>query len=231
MRPEEILDERFPDAVGGLVAGSVGRGDDTAGSDVDLLVLTSGPPAPMRSTERVGGRLVEFFVHTEESFSRFVDREVPLRRSPLLHMAADGRVVRDRTGRTAHLQESARARWTAGPPPLHDAECEDRRYRLATLLDDLAEESGSAERAALAATVFTEVADLGLTVRGRWSGRGRWLARRLRAADDALARELVEGLRAALVDDPHPLLGCARAELDRAGGRLDAGYARSGGPP
>lgn len=51
-----------------------------------LIVLLAGRPAPMRRTERVRGWLVEFFVHTEESFVAFVDREHRLRRSPLLHM-------------------------------------------------------------------------------------------------------------------------------------------------
>jgi hypothetical protein len=80
MRPEEIVDAWFPDA----------RGEDTPTSDLDLLVLLPGRPAPMRRTERVDGQLVAFFVHTEESFVEFVDRETRQRRSPLLHMALMG---------------------------------------------------------------------------------------------------------------------------------------------
>ena len=185
MRPEEIVDAWFPEAVGALVAGSVARGEDTPTSDLDLLILLSGPPAPMRRTERVDGQLVEFFVHTEESYVGFVDREARQRRSPLLHM-----------------------------------------YRLTAVLDDLADERDPACLASLATAAFIDVADLALAIRRRWSGHGRWLGRRLAEADEVLAHELAAGLRAALDGDATGLARCGRAELDRAGGPLDEGYAR-----
>ncbi|TQM04235.1 nucleotidyltransferase domain-containing protein [Pseudonocardia kunmingensis] len=225
----EILDARFPDALGGLVAGSTARGEDTASSDVDLIVLLSGRPAPMRRTERVRGRLVEFFVHTEASFVEFVDRERQSRRSPLLHMCAHGLIVCDHDQRLARLQGLARDRWSAGPAPLSVGELDDRRYRLTALLadlDDLADEVDPIDRTALAAAVFTEVADLALVSRGRWSGAGRWLGRRLRDTDADLGRNLASGVRAAVLGDATMLVTCGRAELDRLGGPLDAGYER-----
>jgi predicted nucleotidyltransferase len=226
MRPREILDTRFPDAVGGLVAGSTARGDDTPSSDLDLIVLLSGRPAPMRRTERVQGRLVEFFVHTEESFVAFIDRERRLCRSPLLHMCAHGLIICDHDGRLAWLRDLARDRWAAGPARLTDDELEDRRYRLTALLDDLADETNPADRAALAAAVFTDVADLALVSRGRWSGTGRWLTRRLREVDPDLSGNLVAGVRAAIHGDVSMLKNCGDAELERIGGPLDSGYER-----
>lgn len=226
MRPEEIVDAWFPGAVGALVAGSVARGEDTPTSDLDLLVLLPGRPAPMRRTERVDGQLVEFFVHTEESFVEFVDREIRQRRSPLLHMAAHGLVVLDLHGRMTGLRDLAGARWAAGPAELGDAEREDRRYRLTALLDDLADERDPACLAGLAAAAFIDVADLALATRGRWSGHGRWLGRRLAEVDEMLAHDLMAGLRAALEGDATGLARCGRAELERAGGPLDEGYAR-----
>jgi hypothetical protein len=50
------------------------------------------------------------------------------------------------------------------------------RVRSTALLDD---EVNSADRTALAAAVFTDVADLALIGRGRWRGAGRRLTRRL----------------------------------------------------
>ncbi len=37
MLSREILDARFPDAVGGLVAGSTARGDDTPSSELKRI--------------------------------------------------------------------------------------------------------------------------------------------------------------------------------------------------
>jgi hypothetical protein len=169
---------------------------------------------------------LEFFVHTEESLIDFIDRERRLRRSPLLHMCAQGLIISDHDQRLARLQDLARDRWSAGPAPLVDDELDDRRYRLTAMLDDLADEADPADRAALAAAVFTDVADLALISRGQWSGAGRWLTRRLREADAALADDLVAGLSTAVHGDPRVLIGCGRAELDRLGGRLDSGYER-----
>jgi hypothetical protein len=160
--PREILDARFPDALGGLVAAAPRADEDTPSSDLDLIVLLPGRPAPMRSTEHVQGRLVEFFVHTEDSFVSFADRERQLRRSPLLHMCAHGLIISDHDQWLARLQDFARDRWLAGPAPLTGDELDDRRYRSTALLDDLADEANPVDRAALAAAVFTDTADLAL---------------------------------------------------------------------
>jgi hypothetical protein len=134
MEPGAVLRSRFPNAMGGVRAGSTARGEATASSDLDLVVLLAGPPAPMRRTERVDGQLVEFFVHTESSFHAFVERERAQRRSPLLHMVAHGRIVGDHGGLATRVQEAARALWSAGPPVPAYAEIEARRYRLTALL-------------------------------------------------------------------------------------------------
>jgi predicted nucleotidyltransferase len=226
--PRDVLHSRFPDAVGGVLAGSAARGEATASSDLDLVVLLPGPPAPMRRTERVDGRLVELFVHTEDSFHAFVERERVQRRSPLLHMVARGRIISDRDGLAARVQEAARALWSAGPAPLTDAEIEDRRYRLTALLDDLADEDDPAAGAVLAAAALLDIADLALALRGHWTGTGRWLMRRLSEVDSSLSEKLVDGLRAALDGEVTALVRCGLDELRRVGGRLDDGYERYG---
>lgn len=222
----ELLIARFPHALGAVVAGSTARGDATATSDIDLVVILPGPPAPMRTTERHGGRLVEFFVHSEESLVAFLDRERRLRRSPLLDMVAFGSIAFDPEGRVARLQDLARRRWNAGPDRLGQAELEDRRYRLTGLLDDLADEPDPGERSAIAAAVFIDIADLALISSGAWTGNGRWLVRRLRDVDADLCERLVSGLRHAVQGDPSRLGAAGRAELDRLGGPLDEGYER-----
>jgi hypothetical protein len=135
-------------------------------------VVLRGRPAPMRGTERVQGKLVEFFVHTEASFLAFVERERLLRRSPLLHMCAHRLIIRNHDGQLARLQTLARDRWTAGPARLTDDELEDRRYRLTALLDDLADEADPADRAALAVAVFSEARSTAATsaTRDTYSG-------------------------------------------------------------
>jgi hypothetical protein len=97
---------------------------------------------------------------------RAASRAEGLRRSPLLHMCAQGLIIRDHDQQLARLQDLARDRWAAGPAPLTDDDLGDRRYRLTALLDDVADEANPVDRAALAAAAFTDVADLALVSRG-----------------------------------------------------------------
>ncbi|MGH3882875.1 MAG: nucleotidyltransferase domain-containing protein [Pseudonocardiaceae bacterium] len=134
----EIAAQRFPEALAAMLVGSAGTAHCTATSDLDILFFLDGPPAPFRHTTRHAGWIVELFVHTPTSYQRFIERETRERRSPLLHMCGQGRLLVDPDGLGAAVQEEARHLLEAGPAPLNDREREDRRYALTDQLDDLA---------------------------------------------------------------------------------------------
>jgi hypothetical protein len=110
-----------------------------------------------------------------------------------------------------------------GPPPLEPAELDRRRYGLSDLLDDLAGSTDPGETAVICWYVLCQAAELALLLAGSWLGGGKWLLRELRAAEPRLADDLV-----AARDDPARLAGLAGEVLDRAGGRLWAGYHQVG---
>ncbi|MFN8173417.1 MAG: nucleotidyltransferase domain-containing protein, partial [Candidatus Nanopelagicales bacterium] len=70
-----VVAERFPDARAAVLAGSAGEGRANEFSDLDIVVVLDGPPAPYRETIRVDGRLVGLFVHTDESIAYWFDLE------------------------------------------------------------------------------------------------------------------------------------------------------------
>ena len=70
-----VVADRFPDARAAFLAGSAGEGSANEFSDLDIVVLLDGPPAPYRETIRVEGWPVELFVHTDESIVYWLDRE------------------------------------------------------------------------------------------------------------------------------------------------------------
>ncbi|MEU5117082.1 nucleotidyltransferase domain-containing protein, partial [Streptomyces longwoodensis] len=78
--------ERHPDARAAFLGGSVLTSRRTARSDLDVVVLLDGPPAPYRESLRYGDWPVELFVHTEDSWHGFVTPEIVQRNSPLLWM-------------------------------------------------------------------------------------------------------------------------------------------------
>ncbi|HEX9553764.1 MAG TPA: hypothetical protein VF983_11215 [Streptosporangiaceae bacterium] len=145
------------------------------------------------------------------------------RRPTLARMCADGVILTDADGTATVVRDQARAVLAAGSPPLERSELDRRRYGLTDLLDDLAGSSDPGETALICWYVLRETAELALLIRGSWLGSGKWLLRELRAAEPALAEELIEAR-----DDPARLASLTDGVLARAGGRLWAGYHQIG---
>ncbi|HEY4418282.1 MAG TPA: nucleotidyltransferase domain-containing protein [Pseudonocardia sp.] len=134
---KRLVTERFPEAVAAMLGGSSANGGTTASSDLDIVVIVPGPPAPYRETLMYDGRLVELFVHTVESARTFVDREVTARRSPLLQMCGASVLLVGHDDVGTQLRGDARRLIAAGPPALSARERDDRRYLITTLVEDL----------------------------------------------------------------------------------------------
>jgi len=163
-----VVAERFPDALAAMLAGSAGTALRTAASDLDIVVFLGGPPAPFRETTRQAAWIVELFVHTPTSYPRFIKRETNQRRSPLLHMCGEGRLLIDTDAFGTTVQDEARHLIEAGPTPLTDQ------------LDDLMGCQDDDELAIIGARLLASAAELALLERRRWLGHGKWLLRRLR---------------------------------------------------
>ncbi|MEB8338385.1 nucleotidyltransferase domain-containing protein [Streptomyces endophyticus] len=195
---EQLVRDRFPDARAAFLAGSVLTERRTPRSDLDIVVLLSGPPAPYRESLLHEGWPVELFVQTEADWHRFVEQDIANRRSPLLAMCAEGLLLSDADGIGAALRAEARRRWAAGPPPVPESELEDRRYALTDTLDDLEGCADPLERAYLVAHLLGRASELALLAGGHWLGGGKWLSRRLADADPQLHRRLTAGAAAAM---------------------------------
>jgi len=108
-----IVVEQFPEALAAVLAGSSAAGTATATSDLDIVVVLAGLPAPYRETIRVDGVPVELFVHTADSLAYWYYRERAEGRCTLAHMLATGTAL---TGAGAESTQAAACRWVeAGP--------------------------------------------------------------------------------------------------------------------
>lgn len=212
-----------------LLGGSVARGDATATSDLDLVIITADPGAPYRESFVYAGWPVEAFVHSEASCFEYFRRDAERRRPSLPTMCAEALVVHDQNGIAGRLRREARALLERGPAHPSAAEIDGQRYKITDLVDDLGGARDRHEAFVTAGELTTAVADLLLDMHGRWRGRGKWVLR-------ALARELPTWearLRRALdafvaEGDPVELIAFADAALELAGGRLFEGF--SAGP-
>lgn len=132
-----VVAEQLPEAVAAFLAGSVLTSRRTALSDLDIVVVLPGPPAPFRDTVRAYGWVVELFVHTPTSIAHYWQTDRAQWRCTLARMCAEGRLLVDVGGAGGRLQHEARALLEAGPPPVPAAELDRRRYMLTDSLDDL----------------------------------------------------------------------------------------------
>ncbi|WP_237710734.1 nucleotidyltransferase domain-containing protein [Saccharopolyspora spinosa] len=225
----EFVAARFPEALAAFLGGSAGTALRTPTSDLDVVVVLDGPPAPFRETLDHEGWLVEVFAHTRESFAAFVEREIAARRSPLLHMCGHGEVLLDRDGTGQRMGDDSRARLRAGPAPLSVEELENHRYLISDLLDDLTGCQDPDELVFIANRLLTAVAELVLLLRCRWLGNGKWLLRRLRETELETCESLVSGYRHLVTrGDATTFCHVAETVINRAGGRLMQGYRRGG---
>ncbi len=221
--------QEFPDALAAFVGGSVLTEHRTPTSDLDVVVVVAGPPAPYRETFWHEGWLVEAFVHTRESLDRFWAHDADRRVCSLLRMCGESRVVTDPGGVAAEVQTEARRRLDAGPAEPTSAEVDARRYGLTDLLDDLAGADREDELAYIAGLVLVAAARLALQATGYWEGSGKALARQLRAADPDLAERLVDAHRLVVTEgDTAPLYRTALQVLEQVGGPLLAGFRLQG---
>jgi hypothetical protein len=220
---DALVADRFPAALAGYLGGGVLSASRTPTSDLDIVVVLDGPPAPYRESLRWRGWPVELFVHDPASIQTFFARDAARRKPTLARMVADGVTLADRGGAAAAIRERARRVLAAGPPALTSAELELCRYGLTDLLDDLAGSTDEGETLVIGWHVFVAAAELALLQSGRWLGGGKWLLRELRAADPVMADSLL-----AAVGSPARLADVAGQVLSRSGGPLWEGFRVSG---
>ncbi|MEU4984340.1 nucleotidyltransferase domain-containing protein [Streptomyces sp. NPDC021969] len=225
-----VVEEQHPEARTAFLGGSVATGRRTATSDLDVVVLLHGAPAPYRESLQYADWPVEMFVHTEATWHAYIERELPTRRSPLLWMCADGLLLFDTDGLGASLAAQARTLTAAGPPPVSAEEIDDRRYAITDSLDDLAGSDDPSERLFIATELVRRTGELALAVSGSWGGGGKWLARRLETTAPGLSTRLHHGLREVLEGRAEPLVTVVDEVLGQVGGRLWVGYKRPGAP-
>jgi hypothetical protein len=214
-----LVSERFPAAIAAFLGDGVLSSRRTATSDLDIVVVLTGPPAPYRESLRWRDWPVETFVNDRESLEFFFAKDTARRRPTLARMCAHGVVLADAGGAAAEVKERALAVLAAGPPVVSSAELLDLRYGLTDLIDDLSGSTDPGETAVIGWNVWASTAELALIQAGTWLGSGKWLLRELRATDAHLADRMV-----AAIGHSRQLTELADEVLDRVGGRCFTGY-------
>ena len=218
--------ERFPDAAIVFVAGSLVRGEGTASSDLDLVVIYAQLPAAYRESFRVGDYPVEAFVHDPETLEYFFSEvDGPSGVPALAQMVVEGIETQAASNLSRVLKERAAAVIAAGPPRLETEHERRLRYMVTDLLDDLRDPRSEDERNGIGARLYEQLADYHLRRLGLWSGRGKAIPRALERADpDLRARYCGSFGRLFRLGDTREVIVLAEDLLRFGGGLLFDGY-------
>lgn len=222
---ERFIEREYPAAEIAVIGGSTARGDRTASSDIDLLVigddLFPDGGTSRAATYRFEGEVFEVFAYTHDGYAEWARGGISQHRPVIVHMLIEGEEVRGGGALTAPREEWS-AKLAEGPTA-DEHELALRRYVITDLLDDLRDATDELERNVIAWTLFSRVAELVLLTERHWIGMGKHLPRRLRDLDPARAERLAAPL---LRGDLTVFAARADEELTRAGGRVHEGFVR-----
>ncbi len=222
---QQFIEENFRDCQAAILAGSVVRGEATATSDLDIIIITSCTQAPYRESQYRNGWPVETFVHTEKSFYEYARRDLERRRPSLPLMASEGLILKDEDGLAISLKNYSLGILQGGVKPLSREELGQCRYEITELLDDLIGSPHPEQDYFIINELIIAMGNLILVCNGEWKARGKWVARALKNLDEVLYREMIKSLQAFYRQgDKKKLLAFIEKELKRCGGRLFAGF-------
>jgi len=222
---ERFVSAHFPRADVVVLAGSTSRSQRTPTSDIDLLILGDrlfdDGRESLAATYRFEREVFEVFAYTSAGYETWATRGLEQHRPVIVQMLLDGVTVRGDEERAGY-RRAWEPRYAEGPI-LTSAEHDHRRYVITDILDDFVDATDPLELHVLASALFERTAELVLLTNHRWIGAGKYLPRRLREFDPERAERLSAPL---LTNDHAAFAGRVREELERAGGRLQAGYSR-----
>jgi predicted nucleotidyltransferase len=220
---------RFPECLAAFLGGSVVRGEATATSDLDIVVITNRPEAPFRESVVYEDWPVEVFVHTPDSIRHYFASDIERRAPTMPTLVTEGTILQNVSETADQIRMEAFMLLEEGPPPLTPEQIETHRYRLTDIVDDLEGSIHFDETIFIAAQAATAVTEFILAYQCQWSGSGKWTLRALRRYNAPLASELINALTNVY---QHRDVTALCAFIDRAlagvGGRLFDGFRQSG---
>src|SRR5690349_11595094 len=110
-----LVDDRFAQAIGALLAGSSVSGRATLNSDLDIAVLVNEPEPTRRETIRYHGQLVELFIHTRTGLTHLFTADRTSRRASMQFMYAEGQILFERHDEITNAKATAAHDLQRGP--------------------------------------------------------------------------------------------------------------------
>lgn len=222
----EIQRHRYSKARVVFFAGSFVRGEATAFSDLDLVVVYDSLPHAYRESFTYRSTPVEAFVHDPETLEYFfesVDR--PSGIPSLMQMVIEGIELPESSEFSVDLKALAQKYMNIGPPELSQDQIERQRYAITDMLDDIREPRSYHELVATGAKLHETLANHYCRINGLWSGSKKSIPRVLKRHDADFQQSFNQSFeRLFRDDDPSLVIALAEDILAQNGGLLFEGY-------
>ena len=220
-----LLNENHSKAKCAFIAGSVVRGEQTATSDIDTVIVydTDDLPKAYRHSIVYQNWPIEMFVQNLNSLSYFWKQDIACGMPVLITMIAEGIIIPDGNEYARSLQSKARDVLAAGPAKLSTEEIDNRRYALTDLLDDMEGPKNTAELYGTLSVLYQKLGDFYLRANRCWSGNSKSLTRAIKKAFPDLADKYEAAFKSAFAGDTRPLSELADTLLQPFGGRYWSG--------
>lgn len=197
----EIAAARYADADVIFLCGSVVRGEETASSDLDLVVVYRQVPHAVRESFTYDSWPVEAFVHDPETLNYFY-REVdaPTGVPSLADMISNGMAIPSDTEFSQAVRAAAQAFLAEGPAQWSAEELANSRYFITDLVEDIRAPRSRGELTGALTRLYPMVATHFFRSRRLWSAKGKSIPRRLKEVDAVVANAFVSAFQSAFED-------------------------------
>jgi len=175
---KEILRVKYREAEFAFLAGSIVRGEGTAFSDLDIVVIYKELPNAFRESFYFRSYPVETFVQTPETLNYFFETNAENFVPSLAAMVAEGIEVPAKTDLSARLKDLANENLRR-PPVISDEEIRDARAWLTDLIDDIRAPRSKEELTATGTTLYAALATFYLRTNGVWAAKSKSIPRAL----------------------------------------------------
>ncbi|HSI68174.1 MAG TPA: nucleotidyltransferase domain-containing protein [Planococcus sp. (in: firmicutes)] len=219
-----FVETNFRHCRGALLAGSVVRGQETATSDLDIVVFDQTLMSSYRESMIFHGWPIEVFVYNTNSYKHFFEKDRKAAKPTMPRMVSEGIVLKDK-GIMAEIQQEAAALLAEGPEAWDLETIRAKRYFITDILDDLRGSEDRKERLFCVTALSDAVSEFILRTERKWIGSSKWVIRSLEAHDHELAVEFVEAFEHFYrTDEIEHIIAFVDSVLKPYGGRLFDGF-------
>jgi hypothetical protein len=208
-----------------FLAGSVVRGEATASSDLDLVIVHESLHHAYRESFIAHGWPIEAFVHDRETLNHFFGTDRASGVPTLAAMIAEGIELPAPSEFSTSLKHFAGDALRAGPPLWTEKDLALSRYFITDVVEDLRAPRSMPEFHASVSRLHEMLANHYCRSRGLWSAKGKAIVRRLQHIDALYAEAFLSAFHGAWASaDSTAVIALCEATLQKDGGFLFDGY-------